>query len=248
VNVNDTTPVTVNKGDADAGHSSIKRVTYLFHDKYQRTDWWDDKIQVHPETNFAVLEALKLPTCIVYGMGSLYTSILPALIMDGIEDRIAGASCPKFLLLNGWHDKETSWYTKDGNVNAMDAAMFVEAIADALDSSYMRSELFSCSKSLPKISDYVTHILYPKEGEIDVAVDSLDKLCSLRRSAIKSNSISSDVNDEDKSAKNIIQTIQVNSVPADIEGCRSGGKSYHRIFDSKAFVETLKNITKITEK
>lgn len=45
---------------------------------------------------------------IVYGMGSLYTSITPSLVLRGVGEAVAARECPKVLLLNGCHDRETS--------------------------------------------------------------------------------------------------------------------------------------------
>ena len=45
---------------------------------------------------------------IVYGMGSLYTSIAPSLILRGVGEAVAARACAKVLLLNGCHDRETS--------------------------------------------------------------------------------------------------------------------------------------------
>ncbi|ORY43717.1 UPF0052-domain-containing protein [Rhizoclosmatium globosum] len=72
---------------------------------------------------------------IVYGVGSLYTSLLPCLVVPGVASLIAqdwedgdggggGIRRNKVLLLNGTHDRETEGYT------AMD---FLLAVVDALN-------------------------------------------------------------------------------------------------------------------
>ena len=57
---------------------------------------------------------------VVYGMGSLYTSIAPSLILRGVGEAVAERACPKVLLLNGCHDRETSRCVKnDGPMHAV---------------------------------------------------------------------------------------------------------------------------------
>ncbi|KAJ3205088.1 hypothetical protein HDU82_005412 [Entophlyctis luteolus] len=72
--------------------------------------------------------ALGRATTVVYGIGSLYTSLLPSLIVPGVArgilQRPHGAR--KLLLVNGTHDRETVGYT------GLD---FVLAVVDALNCS-----------------------------------------------------------------------------------------------------------------
>ncbi|PKA49036.1 hypothetical protein AXF42_Ash010720 [Apostasia shenzhenica] len=69
------------------------------------------QLQIFPEANPSVLEQLRKVECVVYAMGSLYTSICPSLV----------------LLLNGSHDRETFGLSASG---------FVTAITDALNRTY----------------------------------------------------------------------------------------------------------------
>jgi 2-phospho-L-lactate transferase/gluconeogenesis factor (CofD/UPF0052 family) len=43
----------------------------------------------------------------IYAMGSLYTSVIPSLIAQGVGETIRMSSKPKILLLNGSPDRET---------------------------------------------------------------------------------------------------------------------------------------------
>ena len=63
---------------------------------------------------------------VVYGLGSLYTSLLPQLIPSGVAHSVGGVK-EKILLLNKCNDRETEGYT------ALD---FIYAIVDALNYSY----------------------------------------------------------------------------------------------------------------
>ena len=64
--------------------------------------------EVFPAPNPRVLAALGAAEGVVYGMGSLYTSIAPSLILEGVGEAVAAVRGPKVLLLNGSLDRETS--------------------------------------------------------------------------------------------------------------------------------------------
>ncbi len=79
--------------------------------------------EIHPPPSNDVIEAIKESNGIVYGMGSLYTSIIPSLILVGMGKAIRDKQLPKILLLNTWEDRETK------ELNAID---YVVAITKAL--------------------------------------------------------------------------------------------------------------------
>lgn len=93
-------------------------------------------------------------------MGSLFTSICPSLVLNGIGEIISSRSCPKILLLNGTHDRETSGFS---------TSCFVTAITDALNRTYGNSK--NCLNNPP--STYVNTILVPRNGEIPVDLSAL---------------------------------------------------------------------------
>ena len=83
--------------------------------------------ETRPSPNPNVLAALNSSEAIVYSIGSLYTSIIPSLILRGIGQAIAQRpKAKKILILNGSLDRETGGYT------AMD---FITAIARACEES-----------------------------------------------------------------------------------------------------------------
>lgn len=51
--------------------------------------------EVAPAPNPRVLSELARADAVVYGMGSLYTSILPSLILAGVGEAVAARACPK---------------------------------------------------------------------------------------------------------------------------------------------------------
>ncbi|XP_010052209.3 uncharacterized protein YNL011C isoform X2 [Eucalyptus grandis] len=104
--------------------SRIKRVFYL------SREGTNSLHEVYPSANPAVLDQLRTVDCIVYAMGSLFTSVCPSLVLLGIGEIISSQACPKVLLLNGSHDRETSGFS---------ASSFVTAITDALNRTYGNS-------------------------------------------------------------------------------------------------------------
>nr|BAJ95269.1 predicted protein [Hordeum vulgare subsp. vulgare] len=69
--------------------SSIKRVCYM------SSEGCNLLHEVFPEANHTVLEQLSKVDCIVYAMGSLFTSVCPSLVLHGIGETIASRSIPK---------------------------------------------------------------------------------------------------------------------------------------------------------
>ncbi|XP_047946014.1 uncharacterized protein YNL011C isoform X3 [Salvia hispanica] len=112
----------------DKSHSSVRtlpsRIKRVF---YMSSEGSNLLHEVFPSVNPSVLDQLNSVDCIIYAMGSLFTSICPSLVLRGIGESISSRSCPKVLLLNGTHDRETGGFT---------ASCFVTAIADALNRTY----------------------------------------------------------------------------------------------------------------
>ncbi|KAL4563291.1 hypothetical protein LXL04_027331 [Taraxacum kok-saghyz] len=144
----------VNKVNSSALPSRIKRVFYMSSEGSNLLH------EVFPTVNPTVLEQLRNVDCIIYGMGSLFTSICPSLVLLGVGEIIASRSCAKVLLLNGSCDRETSGFG---------ASCFVTAITDALNRTY--GHLNNRLKNNP--SEYINTIFVPKDGEIPVDIKSL---------------------------------------------------------------------------
>ena len=135
--------------------SPIKRVFYL------STEDPTSLAPVYPKANPTVLR--KLNTCdgVVYGMGSLYTSIVPSLILTGVGEALAERKGPKVLILNGDQDRETGDMTASG---------YVTAVCDALN----RAEEPDMQRRLQKpVSAYVTTVIAPKGGGMPLDTDAL---------------------------------------------------------------------------
>ncbi|XP_059669865.1 uncharacterized protein YNL011C isoform X2 [Cornus florida] len=94
----------VNKGSnsVPALPSRIKRVFYM------SSEGGNSLHEVFPISNPAVLDQLSSVDCIIYAMGSLFTSICPSLVLLGIGEIISSRPCPKFLPILG---TSVEWYT-----------------------------------------------------------------------------------------------------------------------------------------
>ncbi|KAL7495044.1 hypothetical protein ACHAWT_003797 [Skeletonema menzelii] len=272
-----------NEGITSLHPSAMKRVCYLLHDPtWRRKDGgqyysnnssaaaseppssprsksrlridWTDRHEVDPEPNPSVLEAISNANCIVYGCGSLFTSVLPSLVLRGVGEEIVRKEVPRVLLLNGWHDHETTWLetSRDGSVvvKQMDATAIVQTIANAFDrgnEQFKDDEDDSTDGSvtpIPLITDYITHILYPIGSEIDINEQSLEELCTSRRRSRSQHAASVGISGEHNKLSSHLDRIEVMgiaSIPADecVEGKRSGGSSRHRIFDASSLVNAL---------
>lgn len=101
--------------------------------------------------NPRVLDALRTSSVVIYSIGSLFTSIIPSLILKGVGESIASPFIrSKILILNGTLDRETG--PPGQPFTAMD---FVAAIANACCES----------QGLPRPQTteywaYVTHVIY----------------------------------------------------------------------------------------
>ncbi|XP_066309112.1 uncharacterized protein [Miscanthus floridulus] len=69
--------------------SRIKRVFYMSSEGSNLLH------EVFPEVNHTVLEQLSKVDCVVYALGSLFTSVCPSLVLRGIGETIASRSIPK---------------------------------------------------------------------------------------------------------------------------------------------------------
>jgi hypothetical protein len=86
--------------------------------------------EIYPLPNPKVIAHLSERATLVYSIGSLYTSIVPCLILRGVGNAIAHSPTlrHKVLILNGTPDRETEEYT------AMD---FITSITSALNESQL---------------------------------------------------------------------------------------------------------------
>ena len=88
-----------------------------------------------PPANPRVISAIKESQAVIYSIGSLYTSIIPSIVLKGVGEALRSTSARhKILILNGCLDRETGPST-----NPYSAFDFVEAIARAGEHSLGRA-------------------------------------------------------------------------------------------------------------
>ncbi|KAK4113578.1 UPF0052-domain-containing protein [Canariomyces notabilis] len=119
--------------------------------------------EISPVANPKVVEALGATRTVIYSIGSLYTSIVPSLILRKVGQALGDGSQirHKILILNSKLDRETGPRT-----DPMTARDFVAAIARACVES-RSPELVGREDILKR---YVSHLIY-LEGEGTPAVD-----------------------------------------------------------------------------
>ena len=118
--------------------------------------------EIRPPINPKVVTAIKDSQSLIYSIGSLYTSIVPCLILKGVGTAILDSAIKyKILLLNGTLDRETG--PSSSPFTALD---FVQAIARACKES---GGSISASEG-SELRKYVTHLIY-LEGERVPKVD-----------------------------------------------------------------------------
>lgn len=142
--------------------------------------------EYQPEMFSGAVDSLKKSSMLVYSIGSLFTSIIPVLVLKGAGEAIVRNTGKKILLLNGNSDRET------GDQNALD---FIEKIVSALlysqnkllelecasgslNSSFqklLKMEKLLGDKGL-KITDFITHVFVLQQCNIKYDIDMMQKL------------------------------------------------------------------------
>ncbi|KAI0846650.1 UPF0052-domain-containing protein [Daldinia vernicosa] len=139
------------KADEEDLPARIERIWYI--NPYGHEIW--------PLANPKVLDAVRRAGAVIYSIGSLYTSIVPSLVLRGVGAVLADPGVRyKVLILNSSVDRETGPSTEP-----LTATGFVRAIARAAAQS--QGDLaVDDEKSMGKgeVSRYVTHLIY-LEGE-----------------------------------------------------------------------------------
>jgi len=121
--------------------------------------------EIRLSANPKVIQALQNAQCVVYSIGSLYTSIIPNLVLRGVGEALRNPSIrSKILILNSTLDRETR--PADAPYSATD---FVAAIAQAC--WYSRGMQGVVPRA--EYRNYVTHVLH-LEGPGTPAVDKTE--------------------------------------------------------------------------
>lgn len=102
-----------------------------------------------PELNPLAELAIRDAPIVVYAMGSLYTSLVPSLLVSGVGRAIRSTCCPKVFVANLVRDCETP---------GMTAAQLLEVVLASLRRSDSRAG---------EVSDYVHYALVSDHGDSD---------------------------------------------------------------------------------
>jgi hypothetical protein len=148
--------------DKSPNHSSslVSRITRLYYiNEYGQ--------EIFPPPNPKLLCSLAEMETLIYSIGSLYTSIIPCLILKDVGRGIAESRSlkNKIFMLNGTNDRETPDYT------ALD---FIWALSGALNSSLKLSGQFWPKEYRP--AKYITHLIYLDNSEVQVDTWGIEKL------------------------------------------------------------------------
>lgn len=111
--------------------------------------------EIYPLPNPRVVDHLSCKKTLIYSIGSLYTSIVPCLILRSIGNAICHSSTlkQKILLLNGTNDRETDGYTAIDFINTITAALNQSRKVDAQRAFYQALDGAESDRaSLPSIT------------------------------------------------------------------------------------------------
>lgn len=144
--------INFSKADEDDLPARIERLWYI--NPYGQ--------EIRLAANPMVLNALKDSQAIIYSIGSLYTSLIPSLILKGVGNAISNPAIRyKILILNSTNDRETG--PSSDPFSALD---FIAAIAKAC------AESRGAGGQVDKYdyNNYVTHVVHltgPGTPEVD---------------------------------------------------------------------------------
>ncbi|KAJ3767025.1 UPF0052-domain-containing protein [Lentinula raphanica] len=127
-------------------------------------------IEIHPSPNPDYLLSLRTSKVLVYSCGSLWTSIMPCLALQGVASAIArsGSLQAKILLLNSKNDRETAGYT---------AVDYIQAIARTLNTQYQHQPYgLGNAQTMYPISAFITDLIHLRGGAVVVDVDRITAL------------------------------------------------------------------------
>jgi 2-phospho-L-lactate transferase/gluconeogenesis factor (CofD/UPF0052 family) len=133
--------------------------------------------EIWPLANPKVVSAIEQARAVIYSIGSLYTSLVPSLVLRGVGRAIADSGVRhKILILNSTLDRETGPST-----HPLTATDFVHAIARAGAESQGHFDAAERgAKDVGEVRRYLTHLLYlegdqvPKVNKTELAALGVD--------------------------------------------------------------------------
>lgn len=116
------------------------------------------KHRIEPKPHPKVLQQIQTCRAIIYGVGSLWTSIIASLILSGMGEHIASCQCPKIVLLNSCYDRETY---------SISALNYLFHIASSLNRYGVLCH---------PLSAYINHLFVVEGAEIPVDISTIEQL------------------------------------------------------------------------
>ncbi|KAF9068529.1 hypothetical protein BDP27DRAFT_1327200 [Rhodocollybia butyracea] len=126
--------------------------------------------EIYPSPNPEYLSSLRANDVLVYSCGSLWTSIIPCLALQGVAREIASSASlrAKILLLNGENDRETAGYT---------AVDYIQAIVRTLNTLYQPQPFgLGNAGTMYPVSAFITDLVYLRGGAVSVDVEKIASL------------------------------------------------------------------------
>ena len=146
------TNINFSKAEEEDLPARIERIWYI--------NPYGHEIRINASSH--VTAALDSAQCVIYSIGSLYTSIVPSLVLKGVGESVASSSIRnKILILNSTNDRETG-----PSSNPFTAYDFIAAIAKACE----ESRGFGAAVNPATFKAYVTHLIHldgPNTPEVD---------------------------------------------------------------------------------
>ena len=129
--------------------------------------------EMRPPPNPKVLDTITDAEAIIYSIGSLYTSIIPSLILQGVGEAISHSDGARYkiLILNGTLDRETPSYTASDFLSAITSACHFSSSSPFPAPRPTSPPSPADNNNKPLWSKYITHLIH-LDGE---AVPRVDK-------------------------------------------------------------------------
>lgn len=123
--------------------------------------------EIHPKASKRTIDSFNKSDIIIYSIGSLWTSIIPVLLLRGVGEEIIKKEnkikIPKVLLVNSEYDRETFGL----NINEF-IKIIVTAICYSIKNKNINNNI--------KIRDVVTDIVYSRDGDINITSEECEYL------------------------------------------------------------------------
>lgn len=158
-------PLSVDKRTWEPLPSPVRRIFYMSAEGDRKEH------EVAPAPNPRVIAEIRKADAVIYGMGSLYTSVCPSLVLRGVGEAIASRHCPKILILNGGTDRETS--SCQAHSGPMAASDVVLAVTDALNRRGASSRVGRLGNPA---AAYVSAVIVPRDSKVTVDASALVEL------------------------------------------------------------------------